>query len=138
MDYRIQLHWGDAKALEMTDEMFDTVISNSLLHHLPEPGRAIAEIVRVTRPGGRIFVRDLVRPSSVEAIEELVERVAGGESPDAQAMFRNSLHAALTLVEIRQLVAQHGFQPEDVQLTSDRHWTWDSRRPMPEQQPSAS
>lgn len=129
MDYRIQLHRGDAKALEIDDETFDAVISNSLIHHLPEPERAIAEIVRLTRPGGRIFVRDLCRPDSAEAVEELVERIAGSEAPAAQTMFRQSLYAALTLDEIQALVAQHGFPPEDVTMTSDRHWTWQSRRP---------
>ncbi len=39
-------------------------------------------------------------------------------------MFAASLHAALTLAEIRQLVAKLGFQPQTVQATSDRHWTW--------------
>lgn len=128
MDYRIQLHRGDAKELDIEDETFDAVISNSLIHHLPEPERAIAEIVRLTRPGGRIFVRDLCRPESAEAVEELVQRIAGQETPAAQTMFRQSLHAALTLEEIRGLVAQHGFPAEDVTMTSDRHWTWQSHR----------
>lgn len=129
MDYRIQLHHGDAKALDIEDETFDAVISNSLIHHLPEPEPAIAEIVRLTRPGGRIFVRDLCRPETLEAVEELVERIAGGETPAAQTMFRQSLHAALTLDEIRALVAKHGFASEDVTMTSDRHWTWQSCKP---------
>ncbi len=129
MDYRIQLHFGDAKAMEIDDETFDTVISNSLIHHLPEPGKTIGEIVRLTRRGGRIFVRDLYRPESETVLNELVERVAGNESEEARKMFRDSLCAALTLNEIRALVAGHGFSPDDVQMTSDRHWTWDSRRP---------
>lgn len=128
LDYRIQLHHGDAKSLDFPDSMFDTVISNSLLHHLPRPESAIAEIVRVTRPGGRIFVRDLCRPDSEECIVEIVARVAGQESPAAQTMFRQSLHAALTLEEIRKLVAAYGFSDDDVTMTSDRHWTWSSRR----------
>lgn len=128
LDYRIQLHHGDAKALKLEDEMFDTVISNSLLHHLPDPMLAVSEIVRVTRRGGRIFVRDLYRPDSIEAIEELVQRIVSQETAAAQTLFRDSLRAALTLQEIRQLVATHGFDPQDVTMTSDRHWTWDSRR----------
>jgi ubiquinone/menaquinone biosynthesis C-methylase UbiE len=129
LDYRIQLHHGDAKALEIADETFDTVISNSLIHHVPDPARAIAEIVRVTRPGGRIFVRDLCRPGTAEMIDEIVARVASHESAAAQTMFRQSLHAALTLDEIRELVSVHGFAADDVTMTSDRHWTWNSRRP---------
>ena len=44
-------------------------------------------------------------------------------------MFRESLHAALTLDEIREMVAEFGFDPNSVQLTSDRHWTWAAIKP---------
>jgi 2-polyprenyl-3-methyl-5-hydroxy-6-metoxy-1,4-benzoquinol methylase len=129
MDYRIQLHHGDAKQLQFDDSLFDTVISNSLIHHVPEPARVIAEIVRLTKPGGYIFVRDLCRPASLDAIEELVARVTGRETSEAQQMFRQSLQAALNLDEMRSLVVQHGLPAEDVRETSDRHWTWCSRKP---------
>lgn len=128
LDARIQLHHADAKSIPIDDETFDTVLSNSLIHHVPDPAVIVLQIVRLTKTGGRIFVRDLYRPDSVAEIDELVERIVGQESSDAQAMFRNSLHAALTLAEIRALVAQHGLDPEDVQMTSDRHWTWHSRK----------
>lgn len=128
LETRIQLHLGDAKELNIDDETFDTVISNSLIHHLPDPSRAIKEIARLVRAGGRIFVRDLCRPDSEESVEEIVQRIAGSESHGAQSMFRQSLLAALTLDEIRNLVAACAFSPDDVKMSSDRHWTWDSRR----------
>jgi hypothetical protein len=43
-------------------------------------------------------------------------------------MFEDSLRAALSLDEIRQLVEQLGFAPDCVQATSDRHWTWAARK----------
>ncbi len=128
LDARIQLHHADAKSLPIDDETFDTVISNSLIHHVPDPAIVVAQLARLAKIGGRIFVRDLYRPDSVAEINELVERIVGQESAEAQAMFRDSLHAALTLAEIRSLVAVHGFDPQDVQMTSDRHWTWHSTR----------
>jgi hypothetical protein len=39
-------------------------------------------------------------------------------------MFADSLHAALTLDEVRDLVASLSFSPDTVQQASDRHWTW--------------
>ncbi|MCC6510079.1 MAG: methyltransferase domain-containing protein [Pirellulaceae bacterium] len=131
MDYRIQLHLADAKSLPIDDASFDTIISNSLIHHVPEPEMVIAQIARLIRPDGRIFVRDLYRPDSQAEIDELVTRVAGHEPADAQAMFRNSLHAALTLDEIRAMVTDRGYSADDVQMTSDRHWTWQSRTNPP-------
>lgn len=129
MECRIQLHHGDAKQLPFDDGLFDTVISNSLIHHVPTPALVIAEMVRITKAGGRIFVRDLCRPASQAEIEELVVRITGKEAAEAQQMFRQSLQAALNLAEIRELVSQHGFAPQDVSETSDRHWTWCSRKP---------
>ncbi|RMF43957.1 MAG: class I SAM-dependent methyltransferase [Planctomycetota bacterium] len=124
LEHRIELHLGDCKQLPFADGMFDCVISNSLLHHLADPRPAIGEIIRVTRPGGRIFVRDLVRPDDVQALESLVATHAGSEPESAQQLLRQSLHAALTLDEIRSMVADAGMVPTDVQMTSDRHWTW--------------
>jgi ubiquinone/menaquinone biosynthesis C-methylase UbiE len=43
----------DAHALDLEDESFDVVLSGFLLHLLPRPEQAAAEIWRVLRPGGR-------------------------------------------------------------------------------------
>ena len=42
----------------------------------------------------------------------------------SRQMFDDSLHAALSLEEIRGFVVQLGFPAESVQQTTDRHWTW--------------
>ena len=123
-EQRIQLRQVDAKALPFDDHSFDAVVSNSLIHHLPEPILALREMVRVLKPQGRIFIRDLFRPASLTRVEELVQQHAAGESAGNQQLLRQSLQAALTLDEVQQLVAELGFPREGVSLTSDRHWTW--------------
>lgn len=126
---RIQLMQGDAKAMDdFEDEMFDCVMSNSLIHHLPEPQPTFAEIYRLTAIGGRIFVRDLCRPGSADTVEDLVTTYAAKETEIAQQLFRQSLHAALTLDEVRQMVVAVGLAADSVQMTSDRHWTLDVRK----------
>ena len=129
LTHRIQLARVDAKQMPFATAMFDTLISNSIVHHVPEPLQALAEAVRVTAPGGLLLVRDLVRPETLDDVERLVQLYAGAESARAQRMFRESLQAALTLDEIRSLVNQLGFAAASVQLTSDRHWTWNAVRP---------
>jgi ubiquinone/menaquinone biosynthesis C-methylase UbiE len=121
---RIELVCSDAKALSYADNTFDAVISNSIVHHIPQPAAVLAEAVRVTRPGGLLFFRDLFRPPNVATLQQLVERYAGEANPHQKQLFSDSLHAALTVAEAQSLVVALGFPASTVQATSDRHWTW--------------
>jgi ubiquinone/menaquinone biosynthesis C-methylase UbiE len=124
---RIRLERHDAKKLPHAAGSFGAVISNSIIHHIPEPAGVLAEMVRVTAQGGALFVRDLLRPADEETLEHLVSRYAGDANAHQQQMFRASLHAALTLPEVRALVAALGFPADGVRQTTDRHWTWQAR-----------
>ena len=126
---RIQLHRGDAKKLVFGREFFDAVISNSLVHHLPECESFFAESLRVLRPSGVLFVRDLFRPESKEEVERLVAMHAGTENERSQQLFRQSLHAALTIQELAELLSRLGIESSCVQQSSDRHWTLAYRKP---------
>ena len=126
---RIQLDHSDAKQLPYRDEYFVAVMSNSLIHHLPDPSVALKEAIRVVEPGGLLFFRDLFRPETDEDVRRLVQAYAGDEDERQRQMFEDSLRAALTVDEMRSLVAALGFDPETVQATSDRHWTWSAHKP---------
>jgi len=121
---QIQLAQVDAKDSGLEDEMFDAVISNSIIHHIPEPATTVEEMIRLTREGGAIFVRDLMRPDSSSGVDSLVELYASEETEYSRRLFGESLHASLTLEEMRELVSRFGSDPESVVATSDRHWTW--------------
>src|SRR5262249_53330949 len=62
LEDRMRLHLCHAKRLPFYDGMFAGVISNSIVHHIPEPRLVLGEMVRVVVPGGILFVRDLLRP----------------------------------------------------------------------------
>ena len=49
---------GDAAKLDLADDSFDIVRSERTLQWLEEPAAAVAEMVRVTRPGGRVGIID--------------------------------------------------------------------------------
>jgi ubiquinone/menaquinone biosynthesis C-methylase UbiE len=125
---RVELKYCDAKQLPFPDAAFPALISNSIIHHIPDPSQAVAEMVRVTAPGGLLFVRDLMRPADEATVGRLVATYAADANAHQQKMLADSLRAALTLEEMRALVSAFGFDPSKVQATSDRHWTWSGRR----------
>jgi ubiquinone/menaquinone biosynthesis C-methylase UbiE len=126
---RIACVRGDAKALPWPDGRFEAVISNTIVHHIPDPAPALAEMVRLVAPGGTLFVRDLARPDSDAVVAALVEAHAGGESPRARSLFDASLRAALTVPEVQAIARGLGLPPEGISMTSNRHWTWTWTRP---------
>ena len=120
---RILLDRVDAKQTGYEDDAFDGVISNSIVHHIPEPGVVFAEMLRVLKPGGVLFVRDLLRPETSAEVEHFVATYTVNETSQQQQLFRQSLHAALTVDEVGDLLEPLGLPRTTVRQTSDRHWT---------------
>ncbi len=61
----------DAMALPFSDAHFDAVIANHMLYHVPDRPRALAEIRRVLKPGGRIYAAT----GGLNQFRELIELV---------------------------------------------------------------
>jgi ubiquinone/menaquinone biosynthesis C-methylase UbiE len=126
---QIKLEQVDAKSLPYADAAFEAVISNSIIHHIPDPRSAFREMVRVLRPDGALFIRDLLRPRDSEALEKIVAAYAGQANDHQQRMFHDSLHAALSLDEVCALLRDAGLPSDWASQTSDRHWTVAGRLP---------
>jgi ubiquinone/menaquinone biosynthesis C-methylase UbiE len=125
---RIKLELVDAKGVPYPDGQFEAVLSNTIIHHIPDPAPALAEMVRLIEPGGTLMVRDLCRPQDEVAVAILVRTYAGEESPGAQELYQASLRAAFTLEEVRGMIVALGLSGEDAVMSSNRHWTWTWRR----------
>lgn len=128
LSHRVTLEKVDAKSFPYPDGHFGAVISNSIVHHIPEPAAVMAEMIRVCQPNGTIFVRDLMRPPGPNTLKRLVDVYAAGANDNQRQLFADSLQAALTLDEVRAIVESLGIDPDTVEDTSDRHWTWTLRR----------
>jgi len=100
---------------------YDLVVSNSLLHHLEDPGVLWRTIAELSRPGARIFVQDLMRPGSVAEAAALTELYAGGEPDVLRRDFYNSLCAAYRPGEVRLQLEAAGLGYLSLEVVSDRH-----------------
>jgi ubiquinone/menaquinone biosynthesis C-methylase UbiE len=60
-----ELRLGDAQALELADDSFDTVVCTLGLCTIPDDRKAATEAHRVLRPGGRLLLMEHVRSPSV-------------------------------------------------------------------------
>jgi SAM-dependent methyltransferase len=98
---------ADALVLPFRDGVFDVILCRDLLHHLEEREPAVAELRRVARPGGSVWV---VEPNGRNPLIRLLALVR----PHERGQLRNSPDA------LRALLAAH-FSGVDVEL----------RQPMP-------
>jgi ubiquinone/menaquinone biosynthesis C-methylase UbiE len=123
LETQIQLQFMDAKQLPYPSSSFDGVISNSLIHHLPDPLPFFRELKRVLKPQGFLLLRDLLRPNSPAIADAMVTEIGTEYSPHQIQLFRDSLGAAFTLAEIQSLVETVGLSDVKVYQSSERHWT---------------
>jgi ubiquinone/menaquinone biosynthesis C-methylase UbiE len=91
---------GSVYGMPFRDAALDAVICGYCFHHFQQPDRALAEIARVTKPGGRIGLADLIVP-------------LGGDAKrcDAIEIARDPSHAStLSGIQLRGLFATTGLR----------------------------
>jgi ubiquinone/menaquinone biosynthesis C-methylase UbiE len=98
---------GDGTALPFPDGAFDLAGTQRALHHLARPDRVVAELARVTRPGGRVLVIDQLAPDDPAAAAVLHE---------FETVRDRSHTRLLTDAELRELFAASGLS-----LVRERH-----------------
>lgn len=71
--HHVEVRTGDATRLPVDDCSIDVVISNGVLNLVPEKARAVAEMARVLKPGGRLQIADIVigEPLPESALRDL-------------------------------------------------------------------
>lgn len=101
---------------------FDAIISNSLLHHLPQPQILWQSIVHLAAPGAAVQVMDLFRPDTEQEAHRLVGIYAADAPEVLQEDFYHSLLAAYTPEEVNQQLLAAGLDRLKIEIPSDRHW----------------
>jgi SAM-dependent methyltransferase len=106
----VRLVEGDAASLPFGIGEFDLVCERAVLHHVPRPELVVAEMVRVTRRGGRLLVIDQLAPfDPLVAIE--LDRFERTRDPSHTRLLSDgdlrALFEANGLVLVRSRVESH-------------------------------
>lgn len=72
--YALRYERVDIQAIPYPDAGFDAVIANSMLYHVPDLSRALAEVRRVLRPGGTFYCATFGENGTAEYVGEILER----------------------------------------------------------------
>jgi ubiquinone/menaquinone biosynthesis C-methylase UbiE len=117
---RLTIVHGQVPGVALREHAFDAVLSKDMLHHLPDPSVFWHEVVRLGRPGARVYVMDLIRPAAPDDARRIVEAAAGAADRVLREDFYNSLCAAFTIDEVRDQLASAGLDLR-VERLGDRH-----------------
>jgi 2-polyprenyl-3-methyl-5-hydroxy-6-metoxy-1,4-benzoquinol methylase len=103
-------------------EPADAAVSNSLLHHVPNPLQFWYQLRQLVKPGSPVLVMDLLRPDSPEEAQVIVDRYAAKEPEILRRDFYRSLLASFTEDEVAAQLAEMNLSRLIVDVPDDRHW----------------
>ncbi len=109
---RVEFRQGDAAAMPFADQSFDFLLCRAAFKNFTQPVRALQEMHRVLRPGGRAVIIDLRRDASPECISRAVDSMNTGALNRliTRLTFRFMLlKRAYTTREFEEMVAQTEF-----------------------------
>lgn len=109
---------GDAMALPFADDSFDAVTISYGLRNVSDPDLALREMLRVTKPGGRLVVAEFSTPTLapfrtvymeylMKALPWVAERVSS--NPDAYVYLAESIRAWPTQPQLALRIADAGW-----------------------------
>ena len=118
---RIALRCERMQALALA-EPADAALSNSLVHHIPNPLQFWYCLKKQVKSGSYVLVMDLLRPESPEAAQAIVDQYAANEPAILRRDFYNSLLAAFTEDEVAAQLAELNLSRLMIDVIDDRHW----------------
>lgn len=98
---RADVRQADATALAFPDASFDSALSFIMLHHVVEWEKALAELVRVLRPGGALIGYDLMGDRGGQRLH--------GREHDVRLMRRAELETRLAELATKDVVVRPAF-----------------------------
>lgn len=121
LDHRITLLCQRFQSLVLASPA-DAVISNSLVHHVPNPLQFWHAVKKFAKPGSPILVMDLLRPESTDEAQIIVDKYAATEPEQLRKDFYNSLLSAFTEDEVASHLTELNLSRLIIETQDERHW----------------
>jgi SAM-dependent methyltransferase len=120
---------GDATALPFRDDAFGAAVASHVFHLVPDYPRALAELVRVVRPGGSVAVARGTPPRPLGELVGVAWGAIGGRVVHGASTIEEVDAAAarlgLPVRELEPVVARGRRRPRDViAMAEQRQWGW--------------
>jgi SAM-dependent methyltransferase len=77
----VQVHEGVLEQLPLADRTLDVAVLSLVLHHVADPQRALREVARVLRPGGRLLITDMRAHDRTEYQQQMGHIWLGFDAP---------------------------------------------------------
>ena len=113
---------GDATATGLPGQSCDLVLAHGLVHRLADPLALFAEVARLAREDAAIYICDVRRPETPEALERAARDPEEPWSERQRQQFRAAMHAGLRVDEVRALCAAAALTDIEVRACGDHHW----------------
>jgi len=110
----VECHEGDAEELEFPDGGFDAVVMNFGMLHLARPDRAVAEALRVLRPGGRYAFTVWAKPEDALGFAIVLDAIRRHGRPDVPLPPGPPFFRFSDAVECETVLKVTGFRNVDV------------------------
>jgi ubiquinone/menaquinone biosynthesis C-methylase UbiE len=115
---RVDFRQGNASSMPFLDNTFDLLLCRAAFKNFAQPVRALQEMCRVLKPGGRGLIIDLRKDASMEDINHHVEGMGLGAVNKVltKLAFRTMLlKSAYTRQQFQHMLAQANFRSVDIQ-----------------------
>ncbi|MGH3322379.1 MAG: class I SAM-dependent methyltransferase [Streptosporangiaceae bacterium] len=117
---RVDFRHGNASAMPFDDDSFDFVVCYAAFKNFSEPVRALQEMCRVLRPGGRTLIIDLRHDVSKQAVDDEVAHMGLGAVSGAFTKFTLRFflpRRAYTRKQFQDFISQTSFGSSDIRET---------------------
>jgi len=117
---------GNAAALAFDDNVFDRIVCRAAFKNFAEPVRALHEMRRVLRPGGKAVIADLRRDAPARLVNEYVSSMGLGTvgSWITRLTFRGLRKRAYTVEQMESIIVQAGFRSREIRCSGIGFEAW--------------